>query len=52
MSKENPKKKTSFSISKDVDDLLQKLAKQNSRSKANTLEVLIKMEAKALGITT
>jgi hypothetical protein len=47
MSKTNPKKKTSFSISADVDALLSKLAEKNSRSKASMLEVLVKEAAAA-----
>lgn len=51
MSKENPKKKTSFSISESVHALLGKLADKNSRSKASMLEVLIKEAAFAQQIT-
>jgi hypothetical protein len=52
MSKQNPKKKTSFSISENVDKLLAKLADKNSRSKASMLEVLIKEAAAANQITS
>jgi predicted transcriptional regulator len=51
MSKANPKKKTSFSISENVDSLLSKLAEKHSRSKASMLEVLVKDAAARQAIT-
>ena len=45
MNKENSKRKTSFSISQDIDNLLDLLAKNDSRSSASMLEVLVKEAA-------
>jgi predicted DNA-binding protein len=52
MSKQAPKKKTSFSISKEAEYLLDRLADKDSRTKSQMVEVLIKRAANELGIAS
>lgn len=44
MEKKEPKKRTSFALSKECLDQLKKLAEKNNRSMANMLEVLVLKE--------